>query len=88
MTLEASGRCAGVAVGITGVAPKPYRATGVERGLGGQTLDSKRIAEAAVQAARGVEPLSDLHASARYRAAMATVFTRRALAAALERVRM
>ena len=88
VTLEASGRCAGVAVGITGVAPKPYRATGVERGLGGQTLDSKRIAEAAVQAARGVEPLSDLHASARYRAAMATVFTRRALAAALERVRM
>ena len=85
VTLEASGRCAGVAVGITGVAPKPYRATGVERGLGGQTLDSKRIAEAAVQAARGVEPLSDLHASARYRAAMATVFTRRALAAALER---
>lgn len=88
VTLEASGRCAGVAVGITGVAPKPYRATGVERGLGGQTVDSKRIAEAAVQAARGVEPLSDLHASARYRAAMATVFTRRALAAALERVRM
>ena len=88
VTLEASGRCAGVAVGITGVAPKPYRATGVERGLGGQTLDSKRIAEAAVQAARGIEPLSDLHASARYRAAMATVFTRRALAAALERVRM
>ena len=88
VTLEASGRCAGVAVGITGVAPKPYRATGVERGLGGQTLDSKRIAEAAVQAARGVGPLSDLHASARYRAAMATVFTRRALAAALERVRM
>jgi len=86
--LEVSGRCAGVAVGITGVAPKPYRATGVERGLGGQSLDSKRIAEAAVQAARGVEPLSDLHASARYRAAMATVFTRRALAAALERVRM
>ena len=85
VTLEASGRCAGVAVGITGVAPKPYRATGVERGLSGQTLDSKRIAEAAVQAARGIEPLSDLHASARYRAAMATVFTRRALAAALER---
>ncbi|OFV86162.1 MAG: carbon monoxide dehydrogenase [Acidobacteria bacterium RIFCSPHIGHO2_12_FULL_67_30] len=85
VTLDAGGRCAGVAVGITGVAPKAYRATGVERGLGGQSLDSKRIAEAAAQAARGVEPLADLHASARYRAAMATVFTRRALAAALER---
>ena len=85
LTLDASGRCAGVAVGITGVAPKAYRAAGVERGLSGQAPDSKRIAEAAAQAARGVEPLADLHASARYRAAMATVFTRRALAAALER---
>jgi len=85
LTLDGGGRCAGVAVGITGVASKAYRAAGVERGLGGQSLDSKRIAEAAAQAARGIEPLSDLHASARYRAAMATVFTRRALAAALER---
>ncbi len=85
LTLDAGGRCAGVAVGITGVAPKAYRAAGVERGLAGQVPDAKRIAEAAAQAARGVEPLSDLHASARYRAAMATVFTRRALAAALER---
>jgi len=85
LTLDAGGRCAGVAVGITGVAPKAYRATGVERGLSRQALDAKRIAEAAAQAARGVEPLADLHASARYRAAMATVFTRRALAAALER---
>lgn len=87
VTLDANGRCAGVAVGITGVAPKAYRAAGVERGLSGQALDAKRIAEASAQAARGVEPLSDLHASARYRAAMAAVFTRRALTAALERTR-
>ncbi|MBI4466364.1 MAG: xanthine dehydrogenase family protein subunit M [Acidobacteria bacterium] len=85
LTLDATGKGSAVSVGITGVAPKPYRATGVERGLLGQTLDAKRIAEASAQATRGVEPLSDLQASARYRAAMAAVFTRRALAAALGR---
>ncbi|MEE9235837.1 MAG: xanthine dehydrogenase family protein subunit M [Candidatus Acidoferrales bacterium] len=83
----ADGKCAAVAVGITGVASKAYRAAGVEQVLAGQALDARRIAEAAKKAAEGIEPLSDLHASARYRAAMAEVFTRRALTAAFERAR-
>ena len=37
------------------------------------------------KAAEGIEPLSDLHASARYRAAMAEVFARRALTEAVKR---
>lgn len=79
------GRCAEARVGVTGVAAKPYRAANVEGELWDKKLDAKTIARAAARAAEGVEPLSDLHASARYRAAMAEVFTRRALSEAFRR---
>ena len=87
--LEMAGRakCRQARIGITGAAPKAYRALAVEKSLAGQQLDPKRIATAASKAAQRIEPLSDLHASARYRAAMAEVFTRRALALAFERAR-
>lgn len=78
-------RCRKACVGITGVASKVYRARGVEEALVGRPVDAKRIAQAATKAAADVEPLSDLHASERYRAAMAEVFTRRALTAAVDR---
>ncbi|MFQ5662777.1 MAG: FAD binding domain-containing protein [Terriglobia bacterium] len=85
--LADGGRCRTARVGVTGVAPKAYRATAVEQALAGESLDAKRIAQAAANAATGVEPLADLHASARYRAAMTEVFTRRALTQAFERAR-
>jgi carbon-monoxide dehydrogenase medium subunit len=81
-------KCRQARVGITGVAPKAYRALAVEKSLAGQHLDPNRIAAAASKAAQRVEPLSDLFASARYRAAMAEVFTRRAIALAFERARI
>src|SRR2546426_11936517 len=56
----------GVRVGVTGIAAKAYRATGVEQALKGQTT-ANAIALAATHAADGVEPLSDIHASAAYR---------------------
>ena len=89
MRLEIAGsaKCCQARIGITGVAPKAYRALAVEKSLAGQQLDPKRIATAASKAAQRIGPLSDLHASARYRAAMAEVFTRRALALAFERAR-
>lgn len=67
-----------VRVGITGVAPKPYRATRVESALRGR-LSGDAIARAAEQAAHGVEPLADLSGSRDYRAHLARVLTRRAL---------
>jgi carbon-monoxide dehydrogenase medium subunit len=79
------GRCQRARVAITGVASKPYRATAVERLLERHSIDAKRIATAAARAAEGVEPRADMHASARYRAAMAQVFARRALTRAFER---
>jgi len=74
----------GIRVAITGVAPKAYRATGVEQALNGKTT-ADAIATAAAHAADGVEPLSDIHASADYRAHLAQVNTRRALERAASR---
>ncbi|HLB54527.1 MAG TPA: xanthine dehydrogenase family protein subunit M [Gemmatimonadales bacterium] len=71
-------------VAITGVGFRAYRASAVESRLRGK-LSAAAIASAAEQAARGVEPLADLHASAEYRAHLARVLTRRALERALSR---
>jgi carbon-monoxide dehydrogenase medium subunit len=87
LALGNGGRCQRARVAITGVASRPYRATAVERLLERHSIDAKRIAAAAARAAEDVEPRADMHASARYRAAMAQVFARRALTRAFERAR-
>jgi carbon-monoxide dehydrogenase medium subunit len=74
-----------VAVGITGVGPKPYRAVVVERVLGGGSATPKLITDAVRHVTDGIEPLSDLHASREYRREMAAVYARRALERALAR---
>jgi carbon-monoxide dehydrogenase medium subunit len=86
LTLGPGGIVERVAVGVTGVGPKAYRAVAVEKALAGKKASAKRLAEAARHAVpQHVEPLSDLHASAEYRKAMAVVFVRRALESALAR---
>jgi carbon-monoxide dehydrogenase medium subunit len=74
-----------VRVGITGVAPKPYRAQALERYAKGRDLDAETIAKTASRAAKDVEPLSDIHASAEFRAHLACVNARRALERAAAR---
>jgi len=74
-----------VVVGITGVAPAAYRAASVEASLRGSDLSSASIASAAEKAADGVDPLSDIHASAEFRAHLACVQTKRALELAASR---
>jgi carbon-monoxide dehydrogenase medium subunit len=74
-----------VALGITGLGAKAFRAFGVERALRGKDANAKSIADAARHVAQGVEPLSDIHASAEYRREMAIVYARRALEAARAR---
>jgi carbon-monoxide dehydrogenase medium subunit len=72
-----------VRVGITGVAAKAYRATGVERALTGGPLTAHAIELAAAHAADDVQPLADIHASAEFRAHLAEVNARRALTRAV-----
>jgi carbon-monoxide dehydrogenase medium subunit len=74
-----------VTLGITGLGPKAFRATGVERALKGKKASPPLLEEAARHAADGAEPLADIHASAEYRSEMAAVFARRALERAIER---
>ncbi|HYM22710.1 MAG TPA: xanthine dehydrogenase family protein subunit M [Vicinamibacterales bacterium] len=78
---------AGFRIGVTGVASKAYRASAVEHALAKhKSPKPEDIAQAAMLAAHGVRPLSDIHASAEYRAHLAQVNTRRAIEMALSRV--
>jgi carbon-monoxide dehydrogenase medium subunit len=81
--LGSDGKVESVKVGVTGVGPKAYRATAVEEALVGK--DAGAVADAASHAADGIDCNDDIHASADYRAHLATVFTRRALQAAFSR---
>jgi aerobic carbon-monoxide dehydrogenase medium subunit len=87
LSVDASGKCQSAGVGVTGVAPKPYRAEKVEAALQGKSLDAKTLAAAAAQIVDGVRANSDLFASGDYRKHLAQVYGRRALEAAAARVK-
>ena len=87
LTLDKSGKCQGAHVGMTGLGAKAFRAKAVENALNGKAPDAKVLAEAAAYAADGIDPLSDIHASADFRAELARVYTRRALESAVARVK-
>jgi carbon-monoxide dehydrogenase medium subunit len=74
-----------VAVAVTGVAAKAYRAAGVESSLRGLELSAATIATATQKVADGIDPLSDIHASAEFRAHLARVQAKRALELAASR---
>ena len=73
------GRCEDIGVGVTGLSEKPFRARAVESRLRGNKLTPKLIAESAAQVAEGNDPMEDLHASAKFRAHLAQVYTSRAI---------
>ncbi|WP_089935542.1 FAD binding domain-containing protein [Candidatus Entotheonella palauensis] len=74
-----------VAVGITGVDNKAFRASATETALQGQAATEAAISQAAAQATDGADALEDIHASAEYRLHLARVYTKRALLQAVER---
>ena len=74
------------AIALTGVGDVPYRARAVETALVGNEGTAESIAAAAAHAVDGVTVNGDIHADSEYRAAMAVAYTRRAIAAALERL--
>jgi carbon-monoxide dehydrogenase medium subunit len=86
VTVDGNGVCQKAAVGLNGVTGKPVAAAGVEQALAGKRLNEQTIQEAAAKAADGLEPLGDIFASAPYRAHLARVYTKRALARASGRV--
>lgn len=68
------------------VAPAAFRATAIEACLEGRALDEAALAEAAGLVAGQVSPITDLRASAEYRAHMCRVMMLRALRAAAGRL--
>jgi carbon-monoxide dehydrogenase medium subunit len=79
-------RIAGANVALTGVGDVAYRAKAVEEALAGSDGSAAAIEAAAAHATDGIEVASDIHADRAYRTAMAAVFTRRAIEAALARL--
>ena len=87
LSLSGHANCERASIGITGVSAKAYRASAVESALNGAALNDETIVNAAAHAADGVDLNGDLFASADYRRHLAEVYTKRAIEAALERVR-
>ena len=81
------GSCTAAAVAIGGLVPAPVRASSVETALTGQTLSAEVIASAAAEVTKdlGGDLLGDIFASGEYRAAVAHVYVRNAVAAAAGR---
>jgi carbon-monoxide dehydrogenase medium subunit len=74
-----------VRVAFSGLAEKPLRAESVESALSGKQLDDATIEAACKDCAADVDALADLHGSQDYRRAMAAVYAKRAIKAALSR---
>ena len=81
------GSCSSANVVVGGVETTPTRASSVESALVGSDLSDEALdnAAAAVSGDFQGDPMSDIFASAEYRQAMAAVYVRRALAAAVSR---
>jgi len=83
--LDTSNALSNVAIGITGVANRAFRAPKTEAELKGKKPSIDVLKKACEHASYGVTALDDIHASADYRLDLARVFARRALEAAIAR---
>lgn len=85
--LEMDGNtCKSAHIGVTGLAPKAYRATSVEAALVGVTLDDATLSAAAAKADTDAsDAMGDIHASEEYRRHLARVFVKRAVQTAAGR---
>jgi aerobic carbon-monoxide dehydrogenase medium subunit len=80
------GKCEDVSIGVTGLAPKAFRAKSVEDALRGKTLDEATVSAATAKAdADALDALEDIHASGDYRRHLARVYAKRAVQTAATR---
>jgi carbon-monoxide dehydrogenase medium subunit len=82
LKLNRQGTCEDIAMGVTGITDKAYRATGVEKALRGKKLEPKTVQEAASEIIHGVEVNENIHASKEFRSHIARVYANRAIQAA------
>jgi carbon-monoxide dehydrogenase medium subunit len=84
LRLDQGRTCGDIAIGVTGVADRPYRAEDVEKILRGKKLEEKLIEEAANKVVKGQDVIEDINGSKDYRSHLATVYAARAIRTALE----
>ncbi|MGE0126957.1 MAG: xanthine dehydrogenase family protein subunit M [Blastocatellales bacterium] len=78
-----NGTCEDVSIGVTGLAPKAFRAASVEAALRGKAIDDATLGAAAARCdAEAEDAMEDIHASGDYRRHLARVYARRAVQAA------
>jgi carbon-monoxide dehydrogenase medium subunit len=83
-----NGKCSAASIALGGLVPQPVRASSVEKALVGQTLSADVIGKVANQVGSdlGSDILGDIFASAGYRKAVSSVWVKRALTAAAQRI--
>ena len=74
-------------IAIGGAAPTPIRSPGAEAMLKGNEMTPELLEKAGRAAAGECKPISDVRASAEYRADMVRVFTKRAITKAIENLK-
>jgi len=84
LALDSNETCNEIAVGITGVTDKAYRAERVEKMLTGKRLDASAIEQAAREATRNIEVIEDINGSSEYRKHLTEVYVARAIESALK----
>ncbi len=85
LTVNGSGTCSYVGIGLTNVNSTPMRALRSEQMLNGQVINQELIDQAADAASEDCSPSADLRGDEEYKRAMVGVLTRRTLKKALER---
>ncbi len=87
VTLDGSGNCEVVGIGLTNVGTTPIKATQAEDALKGKKPDDAAIRAAAQLAAEAAEPAGDQRGSEEYKRALVKTLTVRALRKAVERAK-
>ena len=77
--LDAGGKAINTHIGVIGACLRPHRIAQAEKALNGRVVDEASIQAAARAAEEGLDPPSDLHASAAYRRSLAGTLLERAL---------
>lgn len=85
LTVDGSGTCSYVGIGLTNVNSTPMRALRSEQKLNGQVINQELIDQAADAASEDCNPTADLRGDEEYKRAMVGVLTKRTLKKALER---
>lgn len=87
LKLGKSGPCENIAIGVTGVTDKAYRAEGTEQKLKGRKLQTNLIEKAAAEIVNGIDVIEDINGSKEYRSHLARIYGARVIQAAVDRPR-